>query len=125
MKIAFIAVLYDKHDGFGTPPPPWLSGDITRRPLYDIYIAQLVLYVKSYASVLNFYSRDLHITSKLMPQGCIYHKIRNRLESGLKAYTELLSNGAISQLVFYGDLVYKLRRAKGTANFIPFYRVLK
>ena len=33
------------------------------------------------------------------------------------SFQEYLSKG-ISHLVFYGDLVYKLRRAKGTPNFI-------
>ena len=64
-----------------------------------------------------------------MTQGYIYHKPRKTFGKFLISYSELLSKfGAISfqdylsqgitHPVFYGDLVYKLRRVKGEANVI-------
>ena len=71
----------------------------------------------------------LQITSKLLTQGYRYHKLRKTFGKFFWSYSELLSKfgditfqeyvlKGISHLVFYGDLVYKLRRVKDTPNFI-------
>ena len=59
----------------------------------------------------------------------MYHKLRKTFGKFFRSYSELLSKfGAIkfqenvtlgiTQSVFYGDLVYKIRRVNGEANFI-------
>ena len=69
------------------------------------------------------------ITSKLLTQGYRYHKLRKTFGKFFRSYSELLSkfgeisfqdyvSQGIAHPVFYGDLVYKLRRVKGEANFI-------
>ena len=69
------------------------------------------------------------ITSKLLTQGYRYHKLRKTFGKFFRSYSELLSKfgdisfqeyvfKGISHPVFYGDLVYKLRRVKETPNFI-------
>ena len=69
------------------------------------------------------------VTSKLLTQGNIYHKLRKTFGKFFRPYSELMSKfGAISfqkyvskgitHPVFYGDLVYKLRRVKSESNFI-------
>ena len=123
--------VYDKCDDFGFPIVnfPWLSGDVHRLPSYGIYISQLVQYARCCTSVLDFHSKNLQITSKLLAQGYRYHKLRKTFGQFFRSYSELLSKfGAISfqeyvskgitHPVFYGDLVYKLRRVKGETNFI-------
>ena len=123
--------VYDKRDEFGFPIVnfPSLSGDVPRLPSYGIYISQLVRFARWCTSVFYFHSKNLQITSKLLTQGYRYHKLRKTFGKFFKSYSELLSKfGAISfqdyvsqgitHLVFYGDLVYKLRRVKGEANFI-------
>ena len=62
--------VYDKRDDFGFPIVyfPWLSGDVTRLPSYGIYISQLVRFARC-TSVLDFHSKNLQITSKLLTQG--------------------------------------------------------
>ena len=76
-----------------------------------------------------FYSKNLQITSKLLTQGYRYHKLRKTFRKFFRSYSELLSKfGAISfreyvskgitHSVFYGHLVYKLKRFKGETNFI-------
>ena len=108
---------------------PWLSGDVPRLPSYGIYISQLVRFARCCTSVLDFHSKNLQITSKLLIQGYRYHKLRKTFGKFFRSYSELLSKfgdisfqeyvfKGISHPVFYGDLVYKLRRVKDTPNFI-------
>ena len=123
--------VYDKRDDFGFPLVnfPWLSGDVPRLPSYGIYISQLVRFARCCTSVFDFHSKNLQITSKLLTQGYRYHKLRKTFGKFFRSYSELLSkfreisfqdyvSQGIAHPVFYGDLVYKLRRVKGEANFI-------
>ena len=123
--------VYDKRDDFGFPIVnfPWLSGDVPRLPSYGIYISQLVRFARCCTSVFDFHSKNLQITSKLLTQGYRYHKLRKTFGKLFRSYSELPSkfgeisfqdyvSQGIAHPVFYGDLVYKLRRVKGEANFI-------
>ena len=96
---------------------------------YGIYISPLVRFARCCTSVFDFHSKNLQITSKLLTQGYRYHKLRKTFWKFFRSYSKLLSKfGAISfqdyvsqgitHPVFYTDLVYKLRRFKGEANFI-------
>ena len=123
--------VYEKRDDFGFPIVnfPWLSGDVPRLPSYGIYISQLVRFSRCCTSIFDFHSKNLQITSKLLIQGYRYHKLRKTFGKFFRSYSELLSKfGTISfkeyvpkgitHPVFYGDLVYKLRRVKSETNFI-------
>ena len=89
----------------------------------------LVRFAGCCTSVLDFHSKDLQITSKLLIQGYRYHKLRKTFGKFFRSYSEILSkfgdisfqeylSKGISHSVFYGDLVYKLRRVKDTPNII-------
>ena len=117
--------------GFPIVNFPWLSGDVPRLASYGIYISQLVRFARCCASVFDFHSKNLHDTSRLLTHGYRFHKLRKKFGKFFRSYSELLSKfGAISiqeyvskgitHPVFYSDLVYKLRRVKGEANFISF-----
>ena len=123
--------VYHKRDDFGFPIVnfPSLSGDVPRLSSYCIYISQLVRFARCCTSVLDFHSKNLQITSKLLIQGYRYHKLRKTFVKFFRSYSERLSkfgnisfqeyvSKGISHPVFYGDLVYKLRRVKDTPNFI-------
>ena len=123
--------VYDKRVDFGFPIVnfPWLSGDVPRLPLYCIYISQLVRFARCCTSVLDFHSKNLQITSKLLTEGYRYHKLRKTFGKFFRSYSELMSkfcdisfqeyvSKGISHPVFYGDLVYKLRSVNDTPNFI-------
>ena len=69
------------------------------------------------------------MTLKPMIQGYRYHKLQKTFGKFFMSYSELLSkfgtislqeyvSEGITHPVFYGDLVYKLRRVKGEADFI-------
>ena len=86
--------------------------------LLDAVLAFLISILKLFKSL-----------SKLLTQGYRYHKLRKTFGKFFRSYSELLSKfGAISfqeyvskgitHPVFYGDLVYKLRRVKSETNFI-------
>ena len=123
--------VYDKRDDFGFPIVnfPWLSGDVPRLTSYGVYISQLVRFARCCTSVSDFNSKNLQLTSKLLTQGNRYHKLRKTFGKFFRSYSDLLSkfgeisfqayaSGGISHPVFYGDLVYKLRRVRCEANFV-------
>ena len=123
--------VYDKRDDFGFPIVnfPWFIGDVPRLPSYGIYISQLVRFTRCCTSVFDVHSKNLQITFKLLTQCYRYHNLRKTFGKFFRSYSELLSKfGAISiqeyvsigttHPVFYGDLVYKLRRVKDKPNFI-------
>ena len=123
--------VYDKRDDFGFPIVnfPWLSGDVPRLPSYGVYISQLVRFARCCTSVSDFNSKNLQLTSKLLTQGYRYHKLRKTFGKFFRSYSDLLSKfgeisfqeyvtEGISHPVFYGDLVYKLRRVRYEANFV-------
>ena len=76
--VAFMDIVYDKRDDFGFPIVnfPWLSGDVRRLPSYGIYILQLVIFARCCTNVLDFQSKNLQITSKLLTKVYRNHKLR-------------------------------------------------
>ena len=96
-------------------------------PSYGVYISQLIRFDRVSSVVGDFNNRNLFITAKLLKQGYRYHKIRKAFSKfhhrqsdlivkyniGLKTF---LQQG-ISELIFYGDLVYILKRIVGKPNF--------
>ena len=68
----------DKRDEFEFPIVnfPWLSVDVPKLPSYGIYISQLVRFARCCTSVLNFHSKNLQITSKLLTQVYRFNKLR-------------------------------------------------
>ena len=135
--------VYDKRNDFGFPIVnfPWLSGDVPRLPSYGIYISQLVRFARCCTSVFDFHSKNIQIISKLLTQGYRYHKLRKTFGKFFRSYSEWVSEllsklGAISfqeyvskgitHPVFYGALVYKLRRVTSETNFIsPGSKIVK
>ena len=119
--------VYDKRDDFGFPIVnfPWLSGDIPRLPSYGIYISQLVRFARCCTSVFWIFILKIF---KLL-QNCSHRvtditSFEKHLESSLDHTPNFCRNLVIfrskniSHPVFYGDLVYKLRKVKDTPNFI-------
>ena len=67
--------VYDKHDDFRFPIVnlPWLSGGVPRLPSYGVYT--VFRFVRCCTSVLDFHSKNLQITSRLLTQGYRYNKL--------------------------------------------------
>ena len=93
--------VFDKREDFGFPIAnvPWLSGDVPRLPSYGIYISQLVRFARCCTSVVDVHSKNRQITSKLLTQGYIYHKLRKTFGKIFRSYSELLSK--------FGDISFQ------------------
>ena len=92
---------------------------IPRHLSYGIYISQLVRFARCCTSILkmlkslqNYWQRITDITNFEKHLGKFF-----RSKFGETSFQTCVLEG-ISQPVFYGDLVYKLRRDKGAANFV-------
>ena len=125
--------VYDKRTDFGFPFEnfPWLSVDAPRLPSCGIYTSQLIRFAMCCTSVLDFHSKNLQITTNSYPRVTDITSLVNNLGfffisfSGLKSkfgvtcipFQEYVTKG-ISHPVFYGDPVYKLKRPRGSNNFI-------
>ena len=94
-----------------------------------LILSQLVRFARCCTSVLDFHSKNRQITSKLLTQGYRYHRLWKTFGKLFRSYSEMLSkfgdisfqeyvSKGIPHSVFYGDLVYKLRRVKDTPNVI-------
>ena len=71
--------LYVKRDDFNVEIVnfPLLDGDVLRSPSYDVYISQLIRFVRVCSNVNDFNKRNLFLTAIfLLKQGNSYHKIR-------------------------------------------------
>ena len=100
------------------------------KQVLTILIVNMLLFIAvTIAGFWDFYSKNLQLTSKLLTQGYRYHKLRKTFGKFFRSYSDLLSTfgeisfqeyvtEGISQPVFYGDLVYKLRRVRCEANLV-------
>ena len=106
-----------------------MSSDVPQLLPYGIYFSQLIRFARCCTIVFDLHSKNLQIPSKLLSQDYRYHKLRKTFGKFFRSYSELLSKfGAIpfqeyvtkgiSHPVIYDDLVYKLRRVRGSTNFI-------
>ena len=121
--------IYDKWDDFDFEIVnfPFLDRDVPRSPSYGVYISQLICFARGCFNVDDFNNRNLFLTAKLLKQGYRYHKIRKAFSKFYHRHSELivkynsglniLLQQGISELIFYGDLVYKFKRIVGKPNF--------
>ena len=121
--------IYDKRDDFDFPIVnyPYLDGDVPRSTSYGVYISQLIRFARACTSVEDFNVRNKVITEKLLKQGFRFHKLRksfskfyhrNRdLITKYKCSLKTMMKNGISHPEFYGDVIYKLRKIRGHANF--------
>ena len=130
--------IYDKRDDFNLEIVnfPFLDGDVPRSPSYGVYISQLIRFARVCSNVDDFNNRNLFSTAKLLKQGYRYHKIRKAFSKFYYRHSELivkyniglktLLQQGISEPIFYGDLVYKLKRIVGKPNFsVQFKNIVK
>ena len=121
--------IYDKRDDFdfNIVNYPHLDGDVPRATSYGVYISQLIRFARACSSIDDFNNRNRIITEKLLKQGYRYNKLRKTfakfyyrnilLISKYKCNLKTLLRKGISHPEFYGDVIYKLRKITGHANF--------
>ena len=108
---------------------PFLDGDVPRSPSYGVYISQLIIFasLRVYSNVDDFNNKNLILTAKSLKQGYRYYKIRKAFSKFYHRHSELiviyniglktLQQQGISEPIFYGDLVYKIKRIGEKYNF--------
>ena len=130
--------IYDKRDdfNFNIVNYPHLDGDVARATSYGVYVSQLIRFARACSDVEDFHDRNRVISSKLLQQGFRYHKLRKaftkfyrRNEHLLEKYSghhrTFLRQG-ISQPTFYGDVIYKIRKIKGSNVFpVQFAKLIR
>ena len=121
--------IYDKRDDFdfNIVNYPHLDGDVPRATSYGVYISQLIRFARACSSIDDFNNRNRIISEKLLKQGYRYNKLRKTfakfyyrnilLISKYKCNLKTLLRKGISHPEFYGDVIYKLRKITGHANF--------
>ena len=121
--------IYDKRDDFDFDIVnfPFLDGDVPRRASYGVYISQLIRFARVCNHVTDFNARNKCLTAKLLQQGYRYHKLRKTFSKFYRRHYELISkynvglktllSEGLSEPEFYGDLVYKFKKLKGSNDF--------
>ena len=122
--------VYYKRDDFGFPKVnfPWLNSDVSRLPSYGIYISLLVWFARCCTSVFdlfkkssnhfNTFDKGLQISQASENAWEVFQVILCTFSKFVAISLQEYVSQGITHPVFYGDLVYKLRRVKGEANFI-------
>ena len=97
-----------------------MDGDVPRSTVYGVYISQLIRFARESCYVADFNARNKSLTAKLLLQGYRYHKLRKPFSKFYRRHYDLVSKSnvglktllhqGLSELEFYGDLVYKLKK---------------
>ena len=109
-----------------------MNGDVPRSTSYGVYISQLIRFASMSSHVVDFNARNKSLTAKLLQQGYRYHKLRKTFSKFYRRHYELVSKFSVglktllhqglSEPEFYGDLVYKLKKIVGRADFSDQFR---
>ena len=128
--------IYNKRDDFDFDIVnfPFLDGDVPRRTSYGVYISQLIRFARASSNLNDFNYRNKALTAKLLRQGYLYFKFRKAFSKFYRRHSALLEKYSvslktllqqgISELEFYGDLVYRFRKIVGKSNFSEQFRKL-
>ena len=121
--------IYDKRDDLDLEIVnfPFLNGDVPSSTSYGVYISQLIRFARTSSYVTDFKTRNKFLTQKFLKQGYRYHKLCIAFSKFYRRYYDLISKfkvglksllrQGLSELEFYGDLVYKLKKIVGSINF--------
>ena len=121
--------IYDKRDDFDFEIVnfPFLDGDVPRSTSYEVYISQLIHFARASSYVTDFNTRNKLFTQKLPKQGYLYHKLFKIFSKFYRRYYDLISKFQVglksllrqrlSEPLFYGDLIYKLKKIAGSNKF--------
>ena len=85
-----------------------------------------------FSHVADFNARNKSLTAKLLQQGYRYHKLRKTFSKFYRRHYKVVSkfnvglktplHQGLSELEFYGDLVYKFKKIVGRADFSHQFR---
>ena len=126
--------IYDKRDDlyFDIVNFPFLDCDVPGSTPYGVYISQFIRFARESSHVADFNARNKSLTAKPLQQGYRYHKLRKIFSKFYRRHYELVSkfNVGLRTLLrqglsvpeFYSDLVYKIKKNVGRADFSDQFR---
>ena len=121
--------IFDKWDDFDFDIVnfPFLDVDVPRSTSYGVYISRLIRFARVSSHVDDLNTRNKVLTEKFPRQGYRYHKLRTAISKFYRWHFDLVSKynvglktlllQGLSELEFYGDLVYKFRKIIGKYCF--------
>ena len=126
--------VYDKRDDFDFDIVnfPFLDGDVPRRPSYGVCVSRLEGFARVCGHVDDFNTRNKCLAAGLLGRGCRcrglgeafsrFYRRRCELISGFGVGLKSLLHQGLSELEFYGDLVYKFKEIGGRTDFSGQFR---
>ena len=106
--------------------------EMKRVYISGVYISQLIRFARVSSHVADFNACNKSLTAKLLQKGYWYHKLRKTFSKFYRRHYELVSkfnvglkpllHQGLSEPEFYGDLVYKLKKNEGRADFSVQFR---
>ena len=100
---------------------------VPRSTSYGVYISQLIRFARVSSHVADFNACNKSLTTRLLLQGCRYHKLRKTFSKFYRRHYEFVSKFSVglktllhqglSKPEFYGDLVYKFKENVCRADF--------
>ena len=113
---------------------PFLDGDVSQRIAHGVYISQLSRFARASPKLSDLNCRNKSLTAKFLRQGYRYFKLRKAFLNIYRRHSVLvekynvslktLLQQGISELEFYGDLVYKFSKIVGKSNFSEQFKKL-
>ena len=98
----------------------FLDGDFPHSTSYEVHISRLMCFARAPSHVADFNTCNKLLTQKLLKQGYRYHKLCKTFSKFYRRYFDLISKFQIrlksllcqglSELDFYGDLVFNLKK---------------
>ena len=102
----------------------FLDCNVPRSTSYGVDISKLIRFAPESSHVDDF---DMALAAKLLKQGHRYHKLRKAFSKFYRRHFDIVSKynvglktfilQGLSELKFYGDLVYKFRNLIGKNDF--------
>ena len=99
---------------------PFLDGDVPRSTSDGVYISHLIRFARMCIHVADFNARNKSLTAKRLQQGYRYNKLRQAFSKFYRRHYELVSkfnvglkpllHQGLSEMEFYGGLVYKFKK---------------
>ena len=116
--------IYDKRDDFDFDIVnlPFLDGDVPRHTSYGVYISQLIRFARASSNLSDFNWRNKALTAKLHKAFSKFYRRHSALVEKYSVSLKTLLQQGISELIFYGDLVYRFRKIVGKSNFLEQFR---
>ena len=116
----FTTAVFDKRDGFSFHIVnfPHMDSNIPSKPVYGVYISQLVRIGCICDSYESFFTRHHQLTCRLVKQGFLYDKLVTSFKGFCSRYPEVFSKFGVSIRRHVEDGICLPRKNNGIAKYL-------